>query len=38
MPIGIIISIKLIKEVKPILNYILTLPYIEVFGYILINF
>jgi len=38
MPIGVIILIKLIKEVKPILNCILTLPYIEVFRYILVNF
>jgi hypothetical protein len=38
MLIGVIISIKPIKEVKPIPNYILTLPYIEVFRYILVNF
>ena len=38
MPISVIILIKLIKKVKPILNYILTLLYIEVFRYILVNF
>ena len=38
MPISVIILIKLIKEVKPILNCILILPYIEVFKYILVNF
>jgi len=38
MPIGVIILIKPIKEVEPILNYILTLPYIEVFRYILVDF
>ena len=38
MPISVIILIKLIKEVKPIPNYTLTLPYIEVFRYILVNF
>jgi hypothetical protein len=38
MLIGVVILIKLIKEVKPILNYILTLPYMEVFRCILINF
>ena len=36
--IGVIILIKQIKEVKPIPNYILTLPYIEVFRCILVNF
>ena len=38
MLIGVIISIKLIKEVKPIPNYILTLPCVEVFRCILVNF
>ena len=38
MPIGVIILIKPIKEVTPIPNYTLTLPYIEVFRYILVNF
>ena len=37
MPIGVIILIKLIKEVKTIPNYILTLPYIKVFRYILVK-
>ena len=38
MPIGVVILIELINKVKPILNYTLTLPYIEVFRYILVNF
>ena len=38
MPIGVIILIKPIEEVKPILNCILTLPYIKVFRCILMNF
>ena len=33
-----VISIKLINKVKPIPNYILTLPCVKVFRYILVNF
>ena len=38
MPISVIILIKLIKDVKPIPNYILILFCIEVFRCILVNF
>jgi len=38
VPIGVIILIEPIKEVEPILNCTLTLPYIEVFRCILVNF
>ena len=38
MPIGVVILIKLINKVEPIPNYILTLPCVEVFRCILVNF
>ena len=32
MPISVAILIKLIKDIKPILNYILTVPFINLFN------
>ena len=38
MPVSIAILIKLIKNIKPILKYTLTMPFVDLFNYTLLIF
>jgi len=38
VPIGVIILIKPIKDIKPIPNYTLTVPFMDLFNYTLLIF